>query len=118
MRHIECKWFFIQDLVRKGFITVHKETSARMIADMLTKNVNVDILNRHRHRLGVFSNAEFENEVQQVNAIIIDDSQINENTAIRGSQIEEETNDSNIDNTSYVPRGLDGSIIEPQGSII
>ena len=53
VKHIELKHLFIQQLVHKGTLSIHKVGTVDNLADILTKNVGADTLRRHLYGVGL-----------------------------------------------------------------
>jgi hypothetical protein len=51
-KHIEMRYYFVRDCVMKGHVTVSHVASVGNLADMLTKNVDVQLLIKHRVSCG------------------------------------------------------------------
>ena len=54
-KHIDLKYLFIQQLVHNGILTVHKIGTLDNIADIFTKYVTAEILNKHLYNVGLLS---------------------------------------------------------------
>ena len=54
-KHIDLKYLFIQQLVHNGILSVHKIGTLDNIADIFTKYVTAEILNRHLYNVGLLS---------------------------------------------------------------
>ena len=54
-KHIDLKYLFIQQLVHNGILSVHKIGTLDNIADIFTKYVTAETLNRHLYNAGLLS---------------------------------------------------------------
>ena len=54
-KHIDLKYLFIQQLVHNGILTVHKIGTLDNIADIFTKYVTAETLNKHLYNVGLLS---------------------------------------------------------------
>ena len=54
-KHIDLKYLFIQQLVHNGILSVHKIGTLENIADIFTKYVTAEILNKHLYNVGLLS---------------------------------------------------------------
>ena len=54
-KHIDLKHLFIQQLVQKGILSIHKISTHDNPADILTKYVPADVLNKHLYMAGIHS---------------------------------------------------------------
>ena len=54
-KHIDLKYLFIQQLVHNGILTVHKIGTLDNIADIFTKYITAEVLNRHLYNVGLLS---------------------------------------------------------------
>ena len=54
-KHIDLKYLFIQQLVHNGILAVHKIGTLDNIADIFTKYVTAEVLNKHLYNVGLLS---------------------------------------------------------------
>ena len=54
-KHIDLKYLFIQQLVHNGILSVHKIGTLDNIADIFTKYVTAETLNKHLYNVGLLS---------------------------------------------------------------
>ncbi len=52
-RHIDLRFLYLQNLVKLGTIRINKIPGAQNPADILTKYVTAEVLNRHTEHLGL-----------------------------------------------------------------
>ncbi len=55
-RHIDLRFLYLQNLIKLGTIRINKIPGAQNPADILTKYVIAEVLNRHAERLGLVLN--------------------------------------------------------------
>lgn len=54
-KHIDLKYLFIQQLVQSGILSIHKISTHDNPADILTKYVPAEVLNKHLYMAGIHS---------------------------------------------------------------
>ena len=52
-KHIDLKYLFIQQLVQSGVLSIHKISTRDNPADILTKYVSAEVLNKHLYMAGI-----------------------------------------------------------------
>jgi hypothetical protein len=52
-KHIDLKYLFIQQLVQNGILSIHKISTHDNPADILTKYVPAEVLNKHLYMAGI-----------------------------------------------------------------
>jgi hypothetical protein len=63
MKHVQTKYLFLQELVRNKMVNLVKIDTKLNVADVLTKNVTKEILERHKRTLGLWAPAKEFGEV-------------------------------------------------------
>ena len=58
-KHIEIRYFYIQNLIKDGVITLKKTAGTRNPAETLTKHISYEILSRHLSSIGICANNNF-----------------------------------------------------------